>query len=115
MLESLIRALILAEGDMMVVETASTRNGIAAVVDAALPDVIVAGGEDAHTASAYAEVLYRHPRMRIVLIDARGQQGHEYMLTPTLTSIGELSRDALIAVIRGPPGGAQPISLAPAH
>jgi hypothetical protein len=112
----LIDALILPESDMIIAGDPVDRYEIEAAVDRARADVVIVGGQDGEAsppdAATYAELLYRHPRLRMVLIDGGIQRAVLYALAPTLTPIGELSPTTLLAAIRGGAGNAQPASAA---
>jgi hypothetical protein len=68
------------------------------------PDVIILSTPDIQQLSSVGDWLNRCPRARIVVIETSGREAVLYELQPSMTPLGALSPEQLIAVIRDPAG-----------
>lgn len=67
------------------------------------PDVVVVSTPSVQKLTNVGEYLNRWPRARIVVIEVSGRDSTMYELRPRATSLGALSPDQLVRVIRHSP------------
>lgn len=97
---------VLADRPDVVLETARAGT-LAESLAASQADVAIVA-EPAPNAEDHAAVLYAHPRLRVVGISGDGRCAHLYELRPHRISLGELSADALVRVVRAGHSAASP-------
>lgn len=94
LLNSLLVRLLAAAPDVQVLD------GTAAD-ESAPADVVVVSPPDPEHDTETVSLLYRFPRTRVLALDAGGRRAFLYELRPHRTSLGELSRESLLAALRG--------------
>jgi hypothetical protein len=63
-------------------------------------DVLILGSADERASIDYRELLYAHPRLRVLAVLADGRQTALYELYPRETKLGALSPGGLVRAIR---------------
>lgn len=92
-LQSLIAGLLASDPDVRLV----TADGLPPEA----PDVVVLTRADPENESAALDMLLRAPRSRVLALGADARRSVLYELRPHRVALGELSREALLAAVRG--------------
>lgn len=66
-------------------------------------DVVVVSRDDPENDPDTVNMLFRFPRCRILSLGADARRAFLYELRPHRSSLGELSRESLLAAVRGTP------------
>lgn len=104
----------LSDGDITVIQGAPGALRLVDVVELAQADFAIADAGRVQP-DEIAEVLDRHPRLKVLSVSGTGRQALLYELRPHRVPIGDLSSGALLTAIRGAsrvagPAGVQPTS-----
>ena len=106
MMRDILSSALDAEPDMRVVggiadaaEPADAA-GLARHVADEQPDVVIVGGDDAGAAAACDALLYRHPRLTVLVLGERGRQVTLCEMRPARTALGEIAPAQLVDAIR---------------
>jgi hypothetical protein len=103
MLTELVRALLEPEPDFILEPLdASPRALGPGTLEHA--DVLILA-DNGWSAEDYAEILYVHPRLRLLALDHRGASTCLYELCPHRRPLGELSPEMIRTAVRRPPAG----------
>jgi hypothetical protein len=94
LLNSLLVRLLASAPDVQVLDGEAADEGI-------LADVVVVSPPDPEHDTEAVNLLYRSPRTRVLALDAGGRRAFLYELRPHRTALGELSRESLLAALRG--------------
>lgn len=113
MLHEIVHDAVDRERDMSIVGECSARDDLVRRLTALRADVAIVGVEQAGRRQdiGFVEACLRAlPSLRLLLIARSGREALLYELRPQKTPLGELSREGLIAAIRGQlaPGAAPP-------
>ena len=81
----------------IVTDVLSAAPDLELVEDLGNADVFVCLGDDE---AGCGSLLSQHPRLRLIAIHRDGQQTVLWMMRPHRTTLGELSRDTLLAGVR---------------
>ena len=92
MLHGILRRLLATDPEVQVLEGASPAH------DA---DVLVVSQSDPDDESIPVSMLLRSPRSRVLALGADARRAVLFELRPHRTPVGELSRDSLLAAVRG--------------
>ena len=65
------------------------------------PTTVVWADVENVAAEALGDLLYGHPRLRVLTLEGGGRHSHIHELVPTATPLGQLSRRGLLAAVRG--------------
>jgi hypothetical protein len=98
-LQGLLAGLLSGDPEVVVVDSARPAD-----VNAA--DVVVMTRANPHDQDAALAVLYRSPRARVLAISEDARRSELYELRPHRRSLGELSRQSLLAAVRAAGDGA---------
>jgi DNA-binding NarL/FixJ family response regulator len=99
-LRDIVRDALVGKPDIEVIADV-TDGGAAAAAEALQPTTLVWGSDVPISAEALHDVLYRHPRVRVLTVERDGRKGHLHELVPHTAVLGELSPQRLLAAIRG--------------
>lgn len=100
MLQSLLGAILVHEADIVVAGSVAEQEHLGSAIEATGADVVIIGGQTPEAVPAYTEMLFGHPRLKLLLITEACQHGYLYALRPTLTPLRDLSAAALVGAIR---------------
>ena len=100
LLFDMIRGIIVSGQDMRVVSDTVIQGNLFRAAAAARVDIIIIGDEDVLTQDC-VRVLYRRPKLKILVISWDGRRGSLHELRPCVEAIEEISAESLIAAIRG--------------
>lgn len=102
MLRDIVEAALLSQRDLDVVGAA---DGAPAALRAALTanaaEVAIVGVASDAAVTMYDDVLYAHPRLRLLALVGDGRDALLYELRPNRTVLGEPSADVLLGAVRG--------------
>ena len=98
-LRDIVRDALVGKPDIEVIADVAD-GGVAAAAEALKPTTVVWGSETPISAEALHDVLYRHPRLRVLTVERDGRKGHLHELLPHSSALGELSPQRLLAAIR---------------
>lgn len=102
MQRDIVRSVIAQQPDMEVVSEYPEPENFFRSPPSVMPDVIILGTGKDKVVERYRRVLLRNPELRIVEVDAEGRRLSVCQLKPHRVSLGELSPNELVAVIRTP-------------
>jgi chemotaxis response regulator CheB len=100
MLGDIVTRVIRAQPDMLVVGGLQDRTELTNEAARFGPDVIVLGTADAELPTECLQVLQANPGVRVLVVAGEGRRGFLWELRPQRQSLGEVSPDALVDVIR---------------
>jgi hypothetical protein len=100
LLLDMIRALIVSFEDIRVISGAVIQSDIFAAAATAKADVVIIADKNALTEDCM-RVLYRLPKLKILMISQDGRRGLLHELRPRLATIEEISVESLIRAIHG--------------
>jgi chemotaxis response regulator CheB len=101
LLRELIGEIIAAEGDMEVVGELADRTRISELAERTGANFVIAGLANDEFDLVYEELLRQRPAMRILAVKREGRDSSLYELLPHAETVGELSAETLLSVIRG--------------
>jgi hypothetical protein len=101
MLQEIIERAARAEPDLEIVGATRTAD-LAATIARTGADAAILALPDGAAVAAYEDVLYCHPRVRLLAVVDDGRSALLYALRPHLTPLGELSADGLLQAVRSP-------------
>jgi chemotaxis response regulator CheB len=104
MLRDILREIIAAQPDMVIVAEADDAEDLVAATAPYAPDVLVVGLEASETQEVAHDVLRRAPWLRVLAIEAGGRRAWLHMLRPYQMLLGEVSPSMLLDAIRQPVG-----------
>lgn len=87
----------------LVASLLSTDPGVQLVDGAERSDVVVVSQADPENEEVPVDMLLRSPRSRVLALAADARHAVLYELRPHRTSLGELSRESLLAAVHAPP------------
>jgi DNA-binding NarL/FixJ family response regulator len=100
MLREIVREVVWAEPDLAVVGEFNDQDAARQAIDAERATVVITALEEAPHID-FAHLLSEHPHLRVVSLSADGSESFLCELRPHEQMLGELSPQALVAVIRG--------------
>ncbi len=100
MLREIIRAVVCAEPDLMIIGEFPDQEAALASIDAGNPAVAINSREETRERDL-SYLLRRHPQLRVLSVSADGSETFLCELRPHEQILGELSPKAFVAVIRG--------------
>lgn len=103
MLTDMIRSIVMSQADLEFAGEAEGGAGLALTAKQSRADVLVIGAAAVQDASGYNDLLYQHPRMSIVAIDADARGAQIFDLRPHVFHLGEISPTTLVAALRRRP------------
>jgi DNA-binding NarL/FixJ family response regulator len=101
LLREMLAEIIAEEGDMEVVGELSDHVGIVELAERTGANFVIAGLTQAELDSVYEDLLRQRPSTRVLAVTREGRQSSLYELLPHAETLGELSAETLLAVIRG--------------
>ncbi len=104
LLREIITGSVTGEDDMEVVGEAFERGELLELLGEQRPDVVVVGCRDPNLTDIWPELLFRHPRIKILAIEEVGRRACLYRLCPEQVSFGEVSPALLLNLIRDAAG-----------
>ena len=103
MLTDIIRNIVTSQPDLEFAGEAEDVACLARIAQQSRVDVLVIGAAAVQDASGYKDLLYQHPRMSIVAIDADARGAQIFDLRPHVSHLGEISPTTLVAALRRRP------------
>jgi len=100
LLFDMIRGIIVSWQDMRVVSDTVVQGDLFPAAAAARVDTIIIGDQGVLTEDC-VRVLYRRPKLKILVISWDGRRGSLHELRPRVEAIEEISAESLTAAIRG--------------
>lgn len=92
MLNGILRRLLATDPEVQVLEGASAAQGA---------DVLVVSQADPDDEAIPVSMLLRSPKSRVLALGADARRAVLFELRPHRTPVGELSRESLLAAVRG--------------
>lgn len=99
MLGEIIGELARTEPDLCIVGEYSDRGQALEEIDRRTPDVVITGLEEVARPDV-ADLLGRHPALRVLAVSADGSESYLYELRPHERMLGEISPRTLLSAIR---------------
>jgi DNA-binding NarL/FixJ family response regulator len=97
MLEEIVSHFLESQRDMEVAGTARKQGGLPRKVARTRPDVVLLGMDDPPLAAA---LLEESPRLKVLSVDEESRDSWLYRLNPERTSLGSLTPDGLVRIVR---------------
>jgi hypothetical protein len=101
LLRDIIEQITANQPDIEVSEGVPKGRAVDGSLSAGRTGVLVWAGEDEPDSSRFDELLYKHPRLRIILVREALRRSFLLELRPHRRPLGELGPDDLLAAIRG--------------
>jgi DNA-binding NarL/FixJ family response regulator len=101
LLREIIGEIIADERDMELVGELSDHAGVVEVARRTEASFVIAGLTGPELDSVYRELILERPSTRVLAVGREGRQSTLYELLPHVETLGELSPETLLAVIRG--------------
>jgi DNA-binding NarL/FixJ family response regulator len=99
-LDGIVEKVLQSAGDIEVLARARNRAELIELLRTRHPDVVILGLESTTAADIGWELYVGDPMLRVIGIVADGRQAFVYELRPHRMSLGELSPDDLVTVVR---------------
>ncbi len=112
-MQSLAEA-IAAEPDMELVDVLASPDMLAAAIKGRDMDVVITERLDGDPTPPTMELLYGHPRLRMLSLSVAGLEVVLHELRPHEVKLGNMSLHALLQTIRGEPWSGAPRDVLPA-
>jgi DNA-binding NarL/FixJ family response regulator len=106
MLLNIITDTIAAHSDLDIVSKRDRATGLLEAAENTNADVVVVARSGAAIETAFDELLYRHPRLKVIEILDEGRYGTLHELQSRHRSLGEMSPPQLVEAIRAAGAGA---------
>lgn len=90
----------LLDPDMELVATLPDRTGIVKYLDESSADLVILGLDDARLPDDSAGVFEAHPKIKVLGVVGGGKMVYLYELRPSMSTLGEVSAEELLEVIR---------------
>lgn len=103
MLEEIVERAARAAPDVEIVGTALPAD-LASAVARTRADVAILALPDGAALAAYDDMLYTHPRTRLLAVTDDGRGALLHRLRPQTVTLGELSAEGLLNAVRSPEG-----------
>jgi hypothetical protein len=100
-LTSIVRGVVQADPELELVGELTDIDDTSAAVERTGSEAIVWILGDARGTVAPAELLYRHPWLKVLAVERDGRQGFLWRMLPRRKAVGELSPSNLVAALRG--------------
>jgi DNA-binding NarL/FixJ family response regulator len=101
LLRDIIGEIVAHEPDMEVVGELAEHDGVVELARQTDASFIIAGLAHPELDAIYKELLQRRPATRVLAVEHEGRQSTLYELRPRAETLGELSPETLLTVIRG--------------
>ena len=103
MLTDIVRNIVTSQPDLVFVGEAEGVACLAWIATQSPVDVLVIGAAAVQDATGYTDLLYQHPKMSIVAIDADARGAQIFDLRTHVSHLGEISPTTLVAALRRRP------------
>jgi hypothetical protein len=90
----------LLDPDMELVASLPDREGILKYLDESSADVVILGLDDARLPDDSVAVFGAHPKIKVLGVVGRGRMVYLHELRPSMSTLGEVSAEELLEVIR---------------
>jgi DNA-binding NarL/FixJ family response regulator len=101
LLADVIREIIAEEDDMEVVAEVRDSDALGDHAERAQADFVITGTGSARLDAVVHHLYAARPATRVLAVELEGRPSSLYELAPRVTTVGELSRERLITLIRG--------------
>jgi DNA-binding NarL/FixJ family response regulator len=101
LLREIIEEMVADEDDMEVVGELPDHSAIVELVERTGATFVIAGLTHPELDALYRELLLEQPATRVLAVGREGRQSTLYELRPRIETLGELSPEMLLTVIRG--------------
>lgn len=101
LLRQIIAEIVADEGDMELVGEPADHAEVVAFAELTGANFVIAGLTRGELDSVYEELLRQRPATRVLAVGHEGRQSSLCELLPHVETLGELSAETLLAVIRG--------------
>lgn len=100
LLRDIVHASVEGKSDIELVGEASAAEDLPALLGTCDPHVLVIGHPAADEAELWPDLLYRHPRLRILAVKQESGRARLYYLRPEALTFLEISMELLLQTIR---------------
>jgi DNA-binding NarL/FixJ family response regulator len=104
LLHDVLRELLASEPDIELINFISPDEAQVSSAKTTQPDVVILSSSNPEDESLSIRLLFASPRSRVLALTTDGRCCFLYELRPHRIFLGELSRDALLAAVRGAMG-----------
>lgn len=110
LLSEIVINIVDSQQDMEIVATPPAATDLGRALERSGADVLVTGCECRDLADRGEALLSRHPRLKIIALDADGQRSYYFGMRPHMEPLGEASPERLVEAIReaASPSGFEP-------
>jgi DNA-binding NarL/FixJ family response regulator len=100
MLMDIVKNVVASQDDFELAGEIIGREGLLKVATQVQADFVILRASPEPDTEEYHELLYGHPRMKIIAIAADGREAAMHELHPRLIPLGEVAPETLITAIR---------------
>lgn len=99
-LREIVHSIVADQPDVEIVAEMQEPRDLALAMQVSRPDVLILGGAEGEDRNARVELLYAHPRLKVLEVSTSGREAFLHELVPRCTPLGELSPDELLKAVR---------------